>query len=194
MRRAGFDQTQQATATVSYELPFGQGKPLLSSLHGVGDKLVSGWQLNTIVTLLSGVPVDITTGSNQSGDGNAGAPDRPNYNPAFTGNIITGTPNQWFNPSAFSLPIPGTYGNVGRDTLQGPGLASVDLSLFKNTKISERLRLQFRAEFFNVLNHPNFSFPSNLVFSGGAINPTAGVITATTTTSRQIQFGLKLVF
>jgi hypothetical protein len=76
----------------------------------------------------------------------------------------------------------------------GPGLTNVDASLFKDTAISERARLQFRAEVFNLLNTANFGTPNATVFSNGAISPSAGLITATATTSRQIQFGLKLIF
>ncbi len=88
----------------------------------------------------------------------------------------------------------GTFGNLGRGTLRGPRLRGLDLSLFKTTALTESLKLGFRAEFFNVLNHSNFSFPNLTVFSGSAISPSAGVINATATTSRQIQFGLKLSF
>jgi hypothetical protein len=92
------------------------------------------------------------------------------------------------------LPAAGTFGNLGRGTLRGPGLANVDLSLLKNTAISERLGLQFRAEFFNALNHTNLAAPNPIVFSGTGFSPSAGLITTTTTTSRQIQFGLKLIY
>jgi hypothetical protein len=105
-----------------------------------------------------------------------------------------GSPNQWFNPNAFSLPQAGTFGNLGRGVFSGPGLAEVDASIFKTTAINERTNLQFRAEFFNVLNHANFGTPNATVFSNGAISPSAGLITTTATTSRQIQFGLKLIF
>ena len=115
-------------------------------------------------------------------------------NTAFSGPVVLGSPSQWFNPNAFVLPVPGTYGNLGRGVYRGPGLADLDLSLFKNTKLTERTNLQFRAELFNALNHANFGTPNATVFSGTAFNPSAGLITTTTTTSRQIQFGLKLVF
>ena len=82
----------------------------------------------------------------------------------------------------------------GRDTLIGPGLATWDLSLLKDTPIRERLNLQFRAEFFNVLNRANFNTPNAVVFTPTGVSPTAGVITSTSTTSRQIQFGLKLLW
>jgi hypothetical protein len=108
--------------------------------------------------------------------------------------VIEGNPNQWFNPDAFVLPTPGTYGNIGRGTLTGPGLADVDLSLFKNTAVSDKATMQFRAEFFNILNRSNFGPPNTTVFSGSAISPSAGVITTTATFPRQIQLGLKLIF
>ena len=186
--------TNQSSISGSYELPFGRGKHWLGSASGVEDKLVSGWQLNGIATLLSGFPFTPQVGSNRSGDGDTRNPDRPNLNPAFTGSIVEGSPNQWFNPVAFLLPASGTWGNLGRGVFNGPGLAELDLSLFKNTNLTEQARLQFRAEFFNALNHSNFGTPSATVFSGTAINPSAGVITTAATTARQIQFGLKLIF
>ena len=133
-------------------------------------------------------------GSNRSGDGDTRNPDRPSLNPAFTGPVVLGQAGQWFNPNAFILPAAGTYGNLGRGVFSGPGLADLDLSLFKTTAVSERTSLQFRAEFFNVLNHPNFGTPNATVFSSGAINASAGLITTLATTPRQIQFGLKLIF
>jgi hypothetical protein len=191
---SAYNIPNQANISGSYELPFGKGKPWANNFGGFGDRLVSGWQINTIVTLQSGFPFTPQSGSNRSGDGDTRNPDRPNLNPAFSGDVIQGNPNQWFNPNAFKLPIAGTYGNLGRGVFSGPGLADVDASLFKTTAITERTSLQFRAEFFNILNHPNFGTPNATVFSSGAISPSAGLITTTTTTSRQIQFGLKLIF
>ena len=184
----------QASISGSYELPFGHGKHWLANNNGVENKLVGGWQLNAITTLLSGFPFTPVIGTNRSGDGDTRNPDRPSLNPSFSGPIILGRPNQWYNPSAFILPALGTYGNLGRGTFNGPGLAELDLSMFKNTTITERTTLQFRAEFFNILNHANFGTPNATVFSSGAISSSAGVITTTATTSRQIQFGLKLIF
>ena len=115
-------------------------------------------------------------------------------NPAFSGPVVTGNPNQWFNPNAFILSTAGTWGNLGRGVYSGPGLTSADISLFKNISVTERMHLQFRAEAFNSLNHANFATPNATVFSGTAVSPTAGLVTATATTSRQIQFGLKLIF
>jgi hypothetical protein len=188
------NQTNKFILSGSYELPFGYGKHWLGDAKGLTNKLVGGWQANTIINVRSGLPFTVLDGSNRSGNGDSNNPDRPNLNPAFSGPIITGNPNQWFNPNAFLLPAVGTYGNVSRDSLVGPNLREVDLSLFKTTTITERVRLQFRTEAFNLFNRANFYVPGLNVFTGTAINPAAGLISSTTTTSRQIQFGLKLIF
>jgi carboxypeptidase family protein len=186
--------TNQASLTAIYELPFGHGKHWLGDATGVEQKLIGGWQVNSIATLLSGFPFTPQVGSNRSGDGDTRNPDRPSLNPAFTGSVIEGTQTQWFNPSAFVLPAFGTYGDLGRGVYNGPGLAEVDFSVFKNTLITERTTLQFRTEFFNIGNRVNLGTPNATVFSNGAISPSAGVITTLATTPRQIQFGLKLMF
>src|SRR5437867_2389919 len=193
---SALNPTSQATGNFTYQLPFGKGKPWLAGATGAADKLASGWQLNAIVTLLSGFPVTPQVGSNQSGNGDTRVPDRPNLNPAFSGPKIIGRVEQWFNPAAYLLPTPGTFGDAGRGILRGPGLATLDLSLFKATSISisERTRLEFRAESFNLLNRANIGLPNPIVFSGGTTSPSAGIITSTSTTSRQIQFALKLAF
>jgi hypothetical protein len=177
----------QASISTTYEVPGSKGSP---ALH----KLTGGWQLNAIVTVLGGFPFTPQIGSNRSGDGDTRNPDRPSVNTAFTGPVLLQNPNRWLNPAAFILPVVGTYGNLGRGTLTGPGLGDVDLSLFKNTAVSEKASVQFRAEFFNLFNRANFGTPNAILFSNGAISSTAGLITATATTSRQIQFGLKLIF
>jgi hypothetical protein len=150
--------------------------------------------LSGIATLLSGFPITPQLGSNRSGDGDTRNPDRPSSDPAFSGPVLLRRQTQWFNPKAFALPQAGTFGNLGRGTLTGPGLANVDLSLLKNTRLSERTTLQFRSEFFNALNRANFGTPNPIVFSGTSISSSAGLITSTSTMSRQIQFGLKLIF
>jgi hypothetical protein len=180
--------------TATYELPFGRGQYWLTQTGGLAGELVSGWVFNTITTLASGFPFTPQVGSNISGDGDTRNPDRPSLNPNFSGSIVTGNPNQWFNPNAFALPASGTYGNVSRGPLTGPGLVELDASLFKNTKITEKVGLQFRAEFFNIVNHTNFDPPNTIIFSGGKVSASAGLITATATNSREIQFGLKLIF
>ena len=99
-----------------------------------------------------------------------------------------------FDPAAFSLPTLGTWGNLGRGVLDGPGVAEFDFSIFKTIPITERTRVLFRAEFFNIANRANFNLPNPVIFSGPSVSPSAAKITSTTTSSRQIQFGLKLMF
>ncbi len=110
-------------------------------------------------------------------------------------NPVLGGPDRYFDTAAFALPAAGFYGNLGRNTLIGPGLAMVDVSLNKRFRLSERLNLQFRTEMFNSLNHPNFAIPSQrtVCSSSGPVG-SAGRITSTLTSSRQLQLGLKLVF
>ncbi len=117
-------------------------------------------------------------------------------NPDFHGKVIQGGPAQYFNPLAFVVPNPGTYGDLGRNTLTGPGLSELDLSFKKNAALANKLNMQFRAEFFNILNHTNFGTPNTVVYTSNTTTPsaTAGAISGTATTSRQIQFGLKLLF
>ncbi len=191
---SALNAASQASISGRYELPFGHGRHWLKNAGGVEGKLLGGWQLNEIATLLSGFPFTPVIGANRSGDGDTRKPDRPSLNPAFNGPVVLGQPGQWFNPAAFILPAFGTYGNLGRGVYSGPGLADLDVSLFKSTAVSERATLQFRAEFFNVLNHANFGPPNATVFSGTSANASAGLITTLATTPRQIQFGLKLMW
>jgi len=155
-----------------------------------------GWTVNSIVTLQGGFPFTPQLSYNPSNNGDTRNPVRPYVNPSFTGPVILGNPNQWFNPAAFLAPpnASGFYGNLGRDTLTGPGLATWDFSLLKDLRIREKFRAQFRAEFFNLLNRANFNTPNAVVFTPTGVSPTAGLITSTSTTSRQIQFGLKLLW
>jgi hypothetical protein len=191
---SALNAASQGSISARYELPFGHGQHWLTGASGATAKLAGGWQLNGITTLLSGFPFTPVIGSNRSGDGDTRNPDRPSMNPAFSGPIVLGQPGQWFNPNAFVLPAAGTYGNLGRGVFRGPSLANLDISLIKDTRVTERASLQFRAEFFNILNHANFATPNTTVFSSGAINASAGLITTLATTPRQIQFGLKMIF
>ncbi len=190
------DVRNLATLNGMYELPFGRGKHFLGGVAGWSDKLASGWTVSAVETIQSGLPFTPQLGFNPTNKGDSRNPIRPSWNPAFSRPVILGGPNLYFNPSAFVSPTNGTYGNVGRDTLIGTGIATLGFSALKTTSLSERIRLQFRAEFFNFLNHANFSTPNPGVFPSAATipSPKAGVITATSTTSRQIQFGLKLLF
>lgn len=193
---SAFDIRNRFSFASTYELPFGSGKALANGFAGAGDKLVSGWQVGAIFNLQGGFPFTPLLGTNRSRDGDSNAPDRPDMAPSRTlDGIYIRKPTQWVDPTAFVLPLAGTYGNVGRNVLIGPGLAELDLSLFKVTRISERWNLQFRAEFFNLFNRSNFGTPSPIMLtSSGAPASSAGVVTKTATTSRQIQFGMKLLW
>ena len=190
--RASFDIRHAAVLNVTYDLPFGQssrsdGKPWVK-------KLIGDWQVSGIETLQSGLPFTPQLSYNPSNDGDTRNPVRPSFNPNFTGQVILGGPHRYFNPSAFIQPLPGTYGNAGRNILQGPGLAETNVSVAKRFPLSERMNLQFRSEFFNLFNRVNFNTPNPVVYASatGGASPTAGVITSTSTTSRQIHLGLKL--
>jgi len=208
---AATDLRHIAAINATYDLPFGKNHLLLTDASPIVNGTVSGWTLAGIATLESGFPFSPQLGYNPTGSGDSRNPVRPNVNPAFTGSRYTAGSTaqrvaQYFNPAAFSAPAYGTVGNAGRDLLTGPGYHDLDLSLAKVTPLGESARLQFRAEFFNILNHTNLGTPSETVFSAGptqgttanqtaapALSPTAGVITSAAT-SRQIQLGLKLLF
>jgi hypothetical protein len=196
---ATFDVRHIAVIDTTYALPLGHGKRFLSDLGGFGNAVVGGWTVNSIVTLQGGFPFTPQLSYNPSNNGDTRNPVRPFANPAFTGPVILGTQTQWFNPNAFLAPANtapnlGFYGNLGRNTLIGPGLGTWDFSVCKDTRLRERLNLQFRAEIFNLLNRANFNQPNAVVFTPSGVSPTAGVITSTSTTSRQVQFGLKLLW
>jgi Carboxypeptidase regulatory-like domain len=199
-----FDVRHVAIVSATYALPVGHGKRFLGDLGGFENSLVNGWTVNSIVTLQGGFPFSPQLSYNPSNNGDTRNPVRPFANPAFAGPVILGNPSQWFNPNVFLAPAFGTpaltlanggfYGNVGRDTLIGPGLATWDFSMLKDTRIRERLNVQFRAEIFNLLNRANFNLPNAVVFTPSGVSPTAGAITSTSTTARQVQFGLKLLW
>jgi hypothetical protein len=185
---ASYSLAHQFNGNFNYQLPFGNNST------GLVEKLIGGWQWNGILNWQGGFPFTPLAGANTSGTGDSNQSDVPNWNPNFHGKVILGKPDQWFDPHAFVLASQGTFGNVSRGSLRGPGLFAVDTSLFKKIRISEGLNAQFRAETFNILNHANYSYPNEVIFSGGQYSSSAGVITQTSTTSRQIQFALKLIF
>jgi hypothetical protein len=193
---AATDVRQAASLNGSWELPFGARRRFLNHASAPVNFAAAGWTTSAILAVQTGFPFTPQLGYNPTGNGDTRNPVRPNWNPAFSGNLYPHTPGEFFNPSAFVAPATGTYGNVKRDSLTGPGLSQLDFSAVKNSRITERLGLQFRAEFFNILNHTNFITPNEVVYTSATsgISPTAGVVTATSTTSRQIQFGAKLQF
>jgi hypothetical protein len=193
---AATDIRHLASVNGSYELPFGPQKRFLRNASKPVNILAEGWTASAIIVAQSGFPFSPQLGYNPTGNGDTRNPVRPNWNPAFNGNLYPRKASQYFNPQAFLTPATGTYGNVSRDALTGPGLFGLDFSAVKNAHLTERLGLQFRAEFFNILNHTTFSTPNEVVYTSATsgISPTAGIVTATSTTSRQIQFGAKLQF
>jgi len=193
---AATDVRQSASVNGSWELPFGAKRRYLHRAPAPVNFLASGWTASGILTVQTGFPFTPQLGYNPTGNGDTRNPVRPNWNPAFSGNLYPRKPGEYFNPNAFLTPATGTYGTVKRDSLTGPGLTQLDFSAVKNSQLTERFGLQFRAEFFNILNHTNYLTPNEVVYTSATsgISPTAGVVTATSTTSRQIQFGAKLQF
>jgi hypothetical protein len=193
---ANFDVRNVGVIGLVYGLPFGHGKQFLGNGSALVNALVSGWTVNSIATIQGGFPFTPQLSYNPSRNGDTRNPVRPFVNPSFNGPVILGKIEQWFDPAAFLQPPnnSGFYGNLGRDTLTGPGLGTWDFSVMKDMPIHERANLQFRAEFFNLLNRANFNTPNAVVFTPSGVSPTAGVITSTSTTSRQIQFGLKVLW
>jgi hypothetical protein len=199
---ATYDARNVGVVNVLYDLPFGRGQMFARDVEGWRDKLVSGWTVSSIVTAQSGFPFTPQLSYNPSNNGDTRNPVRPFLNPDFKGPVVLGNPTQWFNPAAFIAPpsVSGFFGNVGRDTYIGPGLATWDFSVLKNTRIRESLNLQFRAEIFNLLNRANFNTPNLIVFTPptatntSGLSGTAGAITSTSTTARQVQFALKLLW
>jgi Carboxypeptidase regulatory-like domain len=186
-----FDIPHTFSGNAVYPLPFR------------GNKFVEGWQLSGILRTYAGTPINIQTGFTFPARSRLGGivGDRPNYSnaPGCNPDRVIGDPNRWFDPNCYTLQPQGTLGNVPRNSIRGPGFFNVDFAMLKNTKVSEKLDVQFRAEVFNATNHPNFQTPAQFtLFTGTAANPTdnanVGRFLNTVNSSRQIQFGLKFIF
>jgi TonB-dependent receptor-like protein len=195
-----FDIRQRFVTSFLYELPFGRGKQILGGVNRAADAIVGGWQLNTITVFQSGVNRNVTAPNTSTVARITQRADATGIDSgsSFTvgGQTITpgkdfGSTNRnlyWFNPKAFSAPLPLTFGTSGRDLISAPGFWNWDISLFKDFKFSERARLQFRAEFFNALNQTRFNPPQMDVSS-----PFFGQI-QDAQPPRIIQLGLRLQF
>ena len=193
-----YDMPHTFAGSFDYELPFGRGKQFLGGAHGFTNQLVGGWELAGIVTLRSGLPFTPTINTDTANTGVGSQ--RPN----ITGTpLIVGTPTCWFYTSAnsacggqapgavnsFAVPATYTYGNGGRNILRSDGLKQVDFTVMKTFPFTETKQLQFRAEMFNILNHPTFSAPST------AINTSSGgQVSSTLNAARIIQLALKFRF
>lgn len=179
---ADFIAHHVTTANYTYDLPFGAGRKF--ALSGVADKVLGGWQIAGIFGFGSGQPYSITFDSAVTGWPSNRADIVGNPNPENRGIA------RWFNPAAFAIPAPFTYGNSARNLLFGPGYFNWDAAVYKHTKLGERLDLEFRTEFFNVLNHPSFAPPASNI----SVPSQVGRITSTSNTPRDIQFGLRLAY
>ena len=205
--RSGFDQRHTFVFNSGYQMPWDK------RLNGrIVKALLGGWSTNGIFTAGSGLPMNIQVGFNNSRTllSTTGGNDRPDLAPGASNNPIKGvtagcqgipagqklgTPDRWFDPCAFTLSPAGTFGNLGRQTVTGPSFYNVDFTLVKSTALAEKKQLEFRAEFFNLLNHANFALPNARVFTSTRLHSgNEGVITSTVAPNRQIQFGMKLTF
>jgi hypothetical protein len=185
-----------------YDIPLGKG------LSGAAGKLASGWQLSGILNLASGIPFTPFIEGDPDNDGSDDNTARPNLigdptRGSCPNGAPVGTPRCWFNPAAFAFPGTGFRGNAARNTVIGPDLASYDFSIIKTTPITERARVELRFEFFNLFNRTNFNPPSNsddgarLFSASGTMDPTGAIISersGTSTTSREIQVALRIIF
>jgi hypothetical protein len=169
-------------------MPFGKGRPFANNLGTTADKFIGGWQLSGILLVRSGLPFNVLQQQNVQSTGTANRPNR-----IGSGELDNPTVDRWFDINAFQVTpdITGTYGNSGRNILRAPGQTNLDISLVKVTRFRERFEHQFKVEFFNALNHPQFAAPGNSIGSGSA-----GVISSLLFNSpmRQIQLAMKLSF
>lgn len=188
---SAIDVRQNLTFNFVYDLP-GTGR------SGAAGQLLGGWSINGITRVSSGNPFSIVNGFDRSRTIEGG--NYPDLAPGRSNNPIRpGNPDQYYDPTAFALPEPGFLGNLGRNTAIAPGTVTFDFSLTKNMAVpifGEQGRVQFRAEFFNLFNRANFGLPNRSVFDRTRLlpRPDAGRITRTITTSRQIQFGVRIAF
>jgi len=202
---SAYDQRQTFVFNTQYQMPWDKrltGRTVRATL--------GGWAINGILSYGSGLPFNIQDGFNNSRNGDTNVPDRPNFVPGASNNSVQGvtagcegipagqklgTPNRYYDPCAYQLSPAGTFGNLGRNTVTGPTLFDLDFTLLKSIPLTEKKKLEFRAEFFNLLNHANFGLPLRTVFTASRTHSgNEGTITNTSTDNREIQLGLKLTF
>ncbi len=174
------DTRHRVNLASSYQLPF--GAKITSPLK----YLVANWELGGLLVVQSGLPFTVTVPGSPS---NTGAGSRANPVPGADPKVSDQSISRWFNTAAFTTPAAFTWGTLGRNTLRGPGIVNVDMSAAKKFVFRETRSLQFRAEFFNAMNHPQFGLPSATIGVGGA-----GTITSSQRSNRQIQFALRFGF
>ena len=191
---SSFDSRSRLTISYVYDLPFGKGQKLLPGVRGVADKLISGWGVNGLTTFQDGFPLALTASPNVTGF-NTGL--RPNVvagcNPVIGGSIQNRL-TEYFNTSCYSVPASFTFGSESRTdpVLRGPGTNNWNASIYKRTTITERFRLEFRAEAFNLFNRVQFGNPGTGATTAAA--NTFGIISSQLNSPRLIQLALKLVY
>jgi outer membrane receptor protein involved in Fe transport len=192
------DLPQIFSAAWVYAIPFGKGGKM-SSGNSVVDAVIGGWNLNGILSLSSGTPFDAGTSQDIAHTGNFNFGN--GYNGYERANLVgsaypgSQSPREWLNPAAFVFPATNTFGDLGRDSLRSDWYKNLDLSLFRQFPFTERFRLEFRFEAFNVTNTPVWAIPITSLDAPVINNkPTFGTVTHTANVPRQLQFGLKLYF
>ena len=178
-----FDIRHRLTVAWNYLLPVGQGRRWLTG-GGPVEYVLGGWQINGINTFQTGLPFTPTLNAATVNTGTGSRPDR-----IGDGKLSDPTVDRWFDVAAFATPAQFSYGNSGRNILYGPGRINFDFSLFKDFRITQGVKLQFRTECFNCFNTPQFDLPNAAIGAGNA-----GTITSIVGTPRQIQFGVKALF
>jgi hypothetical protein len=187
---SGFDLTHVLTMNFVYDLPFGIGKRFQTG-HKAMDYLIGGWQTNGIIRLSSGQPYSLQISGDLANTGNAGTYMRLN----FLGNpkLDNPTTGRWFDTSQVATPAPFTFGNSGRNRLRSDGWENFDISVFRNFPLSflgEGRRVEFRAEAFNLFNHPVYGVPNNNISNAALF----GRVTGIANQPRQLQLGARIVF
>ncbi len=201
--RAGgiWDARHVLNANAVYDLPFGPGKEYLNQ-RGVVGGLVGGWELNSVVAARTGFPVNVLVNRSSSSvpDGNTTS-QRPDLVPGVSLTPPGGRGiRQWINPAAFAMPVNGTFGNAPRNLLRGPGAWQMDLGVVKRIPLKDTARLEFRSEFFNLFNHPQYGLPQSTFGVQGfgsiqqTVNTTTPVSPIGSGTPREIQFALSVQF
>ncbi|HTU44727.1 MAG TPA: carboxypeptidase-like regulatory domain-containing protein [Bryobacteraceae bacterium] len=195
--RSQIDARNNFTASLIYNLPFGRGKQFGNSWNGTMNEIFGSWELDLIEKVTSGFPVFVVDSANGSGvnfENNGNSLNRPNQvcNPTLSNPTLS----EWFNTACFVAPPAGELGNASRTPVSGPDFVNTDFSVIKHFPLPrESTRLDFRAEFFNLFNHPQFGLPvSSIGYADLASPATFGVINSTVNNPRVIQFALKLLF
>ena len=199
---SSFDTRARSVTSILYDLPIGKGK-LIGTNNSVLNLVAGGWQAGGILTMQKGLPGTLSIGGVDNAGSGAGGYDRP-LSTGVSPYVSSPTPSRWLSLGAFTEAPPGQFGNVGRNTIIGPGIFAFDFEVHKQIAMpfNEKHKVQFRLEAFNVLNHPNWTMPNLNVLSGAiqagqpgtAAHQSFGVITGTNVSMRQIQLGLKYTF